>query len=67
MTRSYTIFTAEGISFETKGTNLKNALSRGETLGNTPVAIVETDSLVQPVPGRLTALIVRPAQRGTAT
>lgn len=64
----YTIFTAEGVSFIETGRTLAQAVARAKPLvqGRTIVAVVESDSIVAPSPGKLTALIVRPPQPGSA-
>lgn len=57
----FTIFTAEGVSFTAEASNLPAALkkSAAHTKDYRIVAVVESDSLVTPAPGKLTALIVR--------
>jgi hypothetical protein len=60
MKRSYTIFTAEGITYDVEGTTLVSALQRAKVPARSVVAVVESESLVSPAPGRLTALVVQP-------
>jgi hypothetical protein len=64
--REFTFFTAEGVTFTEEGTTLANALRRARPLigENNVVAAVETDSVVAPAPGKLTALIVRSSGGG---
>ncbi len=57
---TFTLFSAEGITFCASGTTLANALKRAssETNGYTIIAAVAADCVVTPAPGKLTALIV---------
>jgi hypothetical protein len=59
--KCFTFFTAEGVTFDSEGTSLANALRRAQTLigDHTLVAVVETNCVVTPAAGKLTALIVR--------
>lgn len=56
----FTFFTAEGHSFSATGTSLIAAYRKvaGILGGQRVVAAVESASVVQPSPGKLTALIV---------
>lgn len=57
---NYTIFTAEGVTFEGTGTTLARALTRAAVPKEyTVVAVIESESVVQPTSGKLTALVVR--------
>lgn len=68
MKRHFTIFTAEGVSFDGAGTTLVRALNKAAIPKEyTVVAVVESDCVVTPAPGKLTALVVRHGANGVSS
>jgi hypothetical protein len=65
--RQFTIYTAEGITFEAAGSNLSRAFQRAAVPKEyNVVAVIESECVVQPAPGKLTALVVRHATAALA-
>lgn len=64
--RAFTIYTAEGVSFESIGSSLAKALNRAAISREyNVVAVIESECVVTSAVGKLTALIVRHSPSGS--